>query len=195
MYLFFDTETTGLPKHWGAPVTDLNNWPRLVQLAFVLTDAAGSVLQQTDIIVKPDGYTIPVEASRIHRITQEKAEAEGIPLSDAVELFRDALVKSKYLVAHNISFDEKIMGCEFLRLGKDNPMPTRKGLCTMKESTNYCAIPGARGGYKWPKLQELHMRLFKTTFDEAHNAAADIGATVKCFFAMKEKHIAFTTNN
>ena len=28
MYLFFDTETTGLPKRWNAPVTDLENWPR-----------------------------------------------------------------------------------------------------------------------------------------------------------------------
>jgi len=30
MYLFFDTETTGLPRNWKAPVTDLDNWPRMV---------------------------------------------------------------------------------------------------------------------------------------------------------------------
>ncbi len=33
MYLFFDTETTGLPRNWHAPASDLANWPRLIQLA------------------------------------------------------------------------------------------------------------------------------------------------------------------
>ena len=27
MYLIFDTETTGLPKNFKAPITDTDNWP------------------------------------------------------------------------------------------------------------------------------------------------------------------------
>ena len=42
MYLFFDTETTGLPKNWKAPITDLENWPRLVQLAWLVYDNIGN---------------------------------------------------------------------------------------------------------------------------------------------------------
>ena len=53
MYLFFDTETTGLPKRWNAPVTDLENWPRLVQLAWIMYDDRGNMLESRDVIVKP----------------------------------------------------------------------------------------------------------------------------------------------
>ncbi len=35
-YVFFDTETTGLPLNWKAPVTELENWPRLIQLAYIV---------------------------------------------------------------------------------------------------------------------------------------------------------------
>ena len=65
MYLFFDTETTGLPKRWNAPVTDLENWPRLVQLAWIMYDDRGNMLESRDVIVKPEGFTIPPEASRV----------------------------------------------------------------------------------------------------------------------------------
>ena len=73
MYLFFDTETTGLPKNWKAPVTDLNNWPRLVQLAFLYYDNNGNKISGGDFIIKPEGFTIPADASRIHGISTEKA--------------------------------------------------------------------------------------------------------------------------
>ena len=55
MYLFFDTETTGLPARWNAPVTDVENWPRLVQLAWIMCDAQGNTLESRNAIVKPPG--------------------------------------------------------------------------------------------------------------------------------------------
>ena len=64
MYLFFDTETTGLPRNWKAPVTDLNNWPRLVQLAYLLYDNKGNKISGGDFIIKPNGFTIPTDASK-----------------------------------------------------------------------------------------------------------------------------------
>jgi len=77
MYLFFDTETTGLPRNWKAPVTDLNNWPRLVQLAYLLYDENGNKITGGDYIIKPEGFTIPINASRIHGISTERAIREG----------------------------------------------------------------------------------------------------------------------
>lgn len=74
MYLFFDTETTGLPKNWKAPVTDLNNWPRLVQLAY---DSNGNKISGGDFIIKPEGFSIPTESSRIHGISTERALRAG----------------------------------------------------------------------------------------------------------------------
>jgi DNA polymerase III epsilon subunit-like protein len=188
VYLFFDTETTGLPRSWSAPVTALDNWPRLVQLAYMAYDGEGGLIAAVDTIVKPEGFTIPVESSRIHGITTERALAEGRDLGGVLRDFKALLDPARYLVAHNISFDEKIMGAEFLRNGLPDIPAAKHKICTMHSTTEYCAIPGPRG-YKWPKLTELHRKLFNADFSEAHNAAADIAATAKCFWELKERGI------
>lgn len=188
VYLFFDTETTGLPRSWSAPVTALDNWPRLVQLAYMAYDGEGGLIAAVDTIVKPQGFTIPVESSRIHGITTERALAEGKDLGEVLRDFKALLDPARYLVAHNISFDEKIMGAEFLRNGLPDIPAAKNKICTMHSTTEFCAIPGPRG-YKWPKLTELHRKLFNADFSEAHNAAADIAATAKCFWELKERGI------
>ncbi len=184
MYLFFDTETTGLPRNWKAPVSDLNNWPRLVQLAYLHFDENGNRISGGDFIIKPEGFKIPADASRIHGISNEKALKEGVLLSGVLQIFQNLIVDSEILVAHNMSFDEKIIGAEFLRLGMENSIPAKRKICTMQSSTNFCALIGPYG-YKWPKLSELHYKLFKTGFEEAHNAAVDINATAKCFWELR----------
>jgi DNA polymerase-3 subunit epsilon len=184
MYLFFDTETTGLPKNWKAPVTDLNNWPRMVQLAWLLFDTDGKKLAGDDYIIKPEGFTIPIETSRIHGISTERAIEEGKPLRSVLEEFSTLIEESEYLVAHNISFDEKIVGAEFLRNKMKDGTAEKPKICTMHSSTNFCQIPGPYG-LKWPKLSELHYILFSTGIEEAHNAAIDINATAKCFWELK----------
>jgi DNA polymerase III subunit epsilon len=185
MYLFFDTETTGLPRNWKSPVTDLNNWPRLVQLAYLHFSNDGQLLASRNFIIKPENFKIPLESSRIHGISTERALSEGIALSIALNDFKEKMEQSKYLVAHNMSFDEKILGAEYLRNRLPNELIQKRKICTMDLSTNYCAIKGPYG-YKWPKLSELHQKLFGTGFDEAHNAAVDIMATAKCFWEMKK---------
>ena len=184
MYLFFDTETTGLPKNWKAPVTDIHNWPRLVQLAYLLYDNDGNQISGGDFIIKPEGFIIPIEASRIHGISTEKANTEGQALLTVLQTFHDLINQAEYLVAHNMSFDEKIVGAEFLRNKMQNTIPAKKKICTMHSTTDFCKISGPYG-YKWPKLSELHYKLFKKGFDEAHNAAVDINATAKCFWELK----------
>lgn len=185
MYLFFDTETTGLPRNWKAPLSDLNNWPRLVQLAWLHYDKDGNKIAENNYIIKPDGFTIPVDASRIHGISNEMALSKGISLQEVLNEFQNLIVQASYLVAHNMSFDEKIVGAEFLRKNMVNSIVKKNKICTMEKSTNYCKINGPYG-YKWPKLSELHYKLFKTGFDEAHNAAVDINATAKCFWQMRK---------
>jgi len=185
MYLLFDTETTGLPKNYKAPVTDTNNWPRLVQIAWLLFDNNGNEIDNRDYIIKPEGFTIPVEASNVHGISTEQALIEGEDLKKILVIFAAEIEKADYLVAHNISFDEKIVGAEFVRKGIKSKLFDKKQICTMKSSTNYCQLPG-QYGYKWPNLMELHKKLFGHGFEEAHNAAADIGATAKCFWELKK---------
>lgn len=184
MYLFFDTETTGLPRNWKAPVSDLNNWPRLVQLAYLYYDNNGNKISGGDFIIKPEGFIIPPDASRIHGISTERAQREGQSLNTVLQHFNSLIEQAKYLVAHNMAFDEKIVGAELLRNGMRNSIQAKNKICTMERTTDFCAIDGPYG-YKWPKLSELHYKLFRTGFEEAHNAAVDITATAKCFWELK----------
>ena len=189
MYLFFDTETTGLPKNWNAPASNTKNWPRLVQLACLLYDENGDLKENCDYIILPDGYTIPKDAARVHRITTERAMKEGIELKMVLEKFRELLNKSTQLVAHNMAFDEKIIGAEFHRTFGNDPLPNKSKICTMKhpDVLDYCALPPFRyGSYKWPRLSELHFKLFGEYFEEAHDASVDIQATAKSFWELKK---------
>jgi DNA polymerase III epsilon subunit-like protein len=184
MYLFFDTETTGLPRNWKAPVTDINNWPRMVQIAWILCDEAGNRIEQSDYIITPENYTIPKQSSDVHGITTERAYEEGVDLTKVLKEFNEYCDEANYIVAHNIKFDEKIIGAEFLRKNIETKFFEKQKLCTMNSSTDFCKIPGPYG-YKWPKLSELHIQLFGLDFADAHDASADINATEKCFWEMR----------
>ncbi|MBI2120064.1 MAG: 3'-5' exonuclease [Parcubacteria group bacterium] len=187
-YVFFDTETTGLPRSWKAPVTDLANWPRLVQIAWESYDGDGNKLCEESFIIKPEGFTIPADSAKVHGISTERAEREGVPLAGVLQKFHDLVNEAEVLVAHNVSFDEKIIGAEFLRARMENILDKKKKICTMENSTKLCAIEG-KYGLKWPKLAELHQKLFGADFEEAHNAAVDIRATARCFWEMKRQGI------
>ena len=186
MYLIFDTETTGLPKSWNAPITDTDNWPRCVQIAWQLHDEMGNVLEHNDFLIQPEGYNIPFDAERIHGISTELAAQEGIDLEKGLHLFNEALAKTKFIVGQNLQFDLNIMGCEFHRLGVETPLAKLPILDTCTEKTaTLCQIPGGRGGkFKLPTLTELHKHLFGTDFNEAHNATADVEATTRCFLEL-----------
>ena len=190
MYLFFDTETTGLPESYDAPASDVENWPRLVQFAWVLTDEDGNELRSQAFIIRPDGFKIPQSATRVHGITTETANRLGIEIKRALAAFVGDLSAAEVLVAHNIQFDERIVGAEFFRAGrKKSPLAGKALYCTMRSSTTFCKLPGGPRGYKWPTLEELHEALFGTSFESAHNAIADVRACAKCFFELKHKGV------
>ena len=188
-YLIFDTETTGIPKNYNAPVSDLNNWPRLVQIAWMHCDNSGKILSKSSYIVKPQGFIIPENVVKIHGISTEKANNEGIALKTVLNEFSTAISRSSFLVAHNVKFDENIVGAEFLREKIESRLFSIPKICTQVMSTNYCKLSGPYGKYKWPKLSELHHKLFNVSYEDAHDAAADVKACAKCFFELKNKGI------
>jgi DNA polymerase III subunit epsilon len=132
MLLFFDTETSGLPRSHHAPVSDLANWPRIVQIAWLLTDQQGTTHQAVEAIIRPEGFSIPADAARVHGITTARALTEGQLLSEVLQQFLAALRQADILIAHNLAFDEKVLGAELLRCGLPNPLPTLRCHCTME---------------------------------------------------------------
>jgi len=186
MYLIFDTETTGLPKRWNAPITDTDNWPRCIQIAWQLHDNMGHCLEHQDYLIRPEGFNIPYDAEKIHGISTELASEQGLGLSEVLDLFNIALSKATFVVGQNVGFDLNIMGCEFHRLQVVSPLNQLPILDTCTEKTaSMCQIPGGRGGkFKLPTLTELHQFLFNKPFGEAHNATADVEATTRCFLEL-----------
>jgi DNA polymerase III epsilon subunit-like protein len=200
MFLFFDTETTGLPKRYDAPFYDSDNWPRLVQLSTILFDKSGNEVKGRNFIICPDGFEIPAETSKIHGITTERAKAEGLAIRDVLPLFFSDLSLSGIVVGHNVDFDLAIVAAEVFRsLGREAGKTAidvkmkagRRFICTMRSGENLCKLPGKyEGKYKWPKLAELYAALFEgANFAEAHNSEKDVAACAKCFFEMKRRGI------
>lgn len=185
MYLIFDTETTGLPQNFTAPLSDSDNWPRMVQIAWQLHDDQGNLIENQDYIIKPEGYDIPFNATRIHGISTKMANEEGRDLKEVLDEFSEVLKKAKVVAGHNIEFDYNIVGAEFYRKGMDNILETIHSADTMKLGTDFCQLGGGKNGkYKSPKLEELYEKLYGRKFEEAHNAAADVNATAQVFFEM-----------
>ena len=189
MYIIFDTETTGLPRSWKAPITDTENWPRCVQIAWQLHDKWGNLIEAKDYLIKPDDFNIPFDAEQIHGISTELAEERGVDIKQVLIEFNEALNKAKFVVGQNVGFDNNIMGCEYYRYNIETELNSKPVLDTCTEVTaQLCKIPGGRGGkFKLPTLTELHEFLFDEPFAEAHNATADVEATARCFFELIRK--------
>ena len=191
MYLIFDTETTGLPKNFAAPITDISNWPRCVQIAWQLHDEMGNLIEHQDYLINPKDFNIPFDAEKIHGISTELAIANGKPLSEVLDRFNASMLKSKFIVGQNVGFDVNIMGCEFHRMGIETTMNSMPVLDTCTETTaSLLKLPGGRGGrFKLPTLTELYTFLFGVPFSDAHNATADVEATTRCFLELINRQV------
>ncbi len=179
MKLFFDTETTGLAD-FRAPI-DAPSQPRLVQLAAILTTDDLQEISAVNLRVRPDGFVIPAQAAGVHGVTTEMATATGIRGGAALEVFIALAQPASVLVAFNFDYDRIVMGNEFAKCGfAQSIFELRPGFCAMKPMTNVCRLPGARG-YKWPKLQEAYQHCFGKPFEKAHDALADVRATIAVY--------------
>lgn len=203
--LFYDTETSGLPL-WGEP-SEHPAQPHIVQLAGLLVDLnTREVLQQMDVIVKPDGWTIPEEVANIHGITTERALAEGIPEDQALEQFL-AMWDRRLRIAHNESFDMRIVRIACKRF-RDSLNPTGevafsdewkagRAACTQVISTPILKLPptakmkaARRNHHKSANLGEAFEFFMGRPMENAHNAMADVLACKDVYFAALDHQAA-----
>lgn len=183
MILIFDTETTGKCDFKAPP--EAPHQPRCVQLAAMLFDPNGEPQSAMNFIIRPQGFLIPKEASDIHGITNPIAQQLGIPMHVALQAFHQLAKAADVLVAFNIAFDELILRGECHHAAHPHLFDSKPKFCAMLASKDHCRLPGKFGDYKWPKLQEAHRHFFGTDFEDAHDAFADVRATGKVYFALK----------
>jgi DNA polymerase III epsilon subunit-like protein len=190
-FLIFDTETTGLPKRFYASWEALDNWPRMTQIGALLINEEGKELDRISSLIRPDGWEVPKEKFFIeNNMSTERCMKEGLDVWHVLRQFQDMLKRADYKVAHNIAFDNPIIGSEMIRAGIAHQLfKYKKGVCTMKSTTNFVKIKSHAGGNKWPKLIELHRTLFGVDFVGAHDAMADVEATKNCFLECLNRNI------
>ncbi|WP_185864234.1 DNA polymerase III subunit alpha [Blattabacterium cuenoti] len=191
MYFIFDTETTGLPRSYKVPISNTNNWPRLVQLAWQTHDIMGNIIDFKNFIIKPNDYDIPFNAFKIHGITNEKAEKYGENINHVLHELKKSIDKSKCIVGHNLEFDIKVVECEFFRQKIEISFEKKKKLDTKIISAPHCKLlsigsnnSNRKKKFKWPTLSELYNFLFKENVPNAHHAGNDVKATARCFFEL-----------
>lgn len=186
--LFFDTETTGKINDFKASVKDFHLFPRIIQLAYILTDENGNTLESYSELIKPDGWEMPTDQFWIDNgFSQQISEVMGVPIKDALDGFVKNLNECDLIVAHNISFDQRIVGAEMCRF--DMSAEKKEKFCTMLGTVDVCKIPGNYGKAKWPKLEELYDFLFSEKIEDAHDALGDVKSTVRCFFELHKRNL------
>lgn len=188
MELFFDTETSGLPKD-SLALDDLAQ-PYMVQLGLILSDK-DEIHHKVNLIVKADGREMNPYAQKIHGITVERSDKVGFAPQIILNILREFLHKADLIVSHNYSFDAKIIKIACALTGDTTTHELFNNtpyFCTMKESTDICQLPKKRGkGFKYPKLEELHEFLLNRSFENAHDALGDALAMRDCYYALIER--------
>lgn len=194
MILFYDTETTGLPL-WRKP-SEHPDQPHICQLAALLTDDEGNGYGSMDMLIRPDGWTIPDEATEIHGISTEKATQGGVPANIAIGAFLGMWRKSDIRVAHNESFDARLVRIQLKR--GDGPdcvdeWKAGKAFCTLKAATGIVNLPPTEkmlaSGFnkpKPPKLGECIKHFFGEELEGAHDALVDVRACARVYFHLRK---------
>lgn len=186
MYLIFDASALKKPLTYKAPVTDTFSWPRMIHLSWIMLGEDLKPIKDYNCVIKPVEYKLSEEACEHHGIDAEKAE-QGDDLVEVLNQFKESIDDAKYIFSHNLSYNQSIVGAEFVRKKISHKLFHSETYCLMQEGTYYCKLRGKRGGYKWPTLQEMHTILFKQKYSPANNARADVIAASRCFIMLKHK--------
>jgi DNA polymerase III epsilon subunit-like protein len=205
--LVFDTETTGLPNSKIINPDTLNFWPHIVQFSYVIYDInLNDIVETHDSIINVKDIIIPEETIKIHGITKDISNKKGVAIELVLNEFFYHLCNVDLLVGHNVSFDINMVKVELLRMIYENKLISEKEIntcnynlhyltnfknicCTLKDSIDVCNIKAidrfGKEYIKFPKLIELHEKLFESTPNNLHNSFNDILVTLRCFMKLK----------
>ena len=189
----FDTETTGFINKKDP---DLNNQPYIVQFAWILwelKDGQYTEIKRINKLVKPK-IAIPYASSQVHHIYDIDVK-NSASIEESIDEFVDYINSPDIIIGHNIEYDEEMIKLELKRLWREHDYKPKQIKCTMKETVDFCAIRWNGERFKYPKLWELHKKLFWEYFIWAHDAMVDVEATQRCFLELVSKDIIHVDNS
>lgn len=198
-YIFFDTETTGLPRDRRLPAISGNgNWPEIVSLSWILYEDTRFVRAQS-YIVQPNGWRIGPDSSAIHGIDHDFACRHGLDLDYVLEQFRNEAFECDVVVAHNLAFDLNVIDaawywhiCPERGLHSKPPFGWPKTqICTAEYGKDICKFPFPRGGegFRFPKLAELYTKVVGRSPPRAlHCSLNDTLFLAELFFHLRPAH-------
>ncbi|HET8827996.1 MAG TPA: 3'-5' exonuclease [Pelobium sp.] len=183
-FLVIDTETSGLPKKWDAPYQTKNNWPHVLQIAWLIYNSKGELVKKENHYLKPADFKITKASTKIHQITLDFLREKG---EDRLKIFKDfsndISAYQPLIIAHFAELDFCMVGAEYHRLQLPNPMAECDLFCTLKASASYVKNPA----FKFLKLNVFYKTLFKKRPKNLHNALADAELTAEIFFHLLQK--------
>lgn len=190
--LVFDTETTGFINK---KELNLDAQPYIIQFAGILWELQNweyKEIWRKDILIKPP-IPIPYWASQVHHIYDIDVKDSPV-MKDQIEEMMNFLSQADIIIGHNIEYDESMIKLELKRLEKLHLYAPNQVLCTMKTTVDYCALQWNWARFKYPKLWELHKKLFGEYFVGAHDAMVDVEATLKCFLELEKQNVITIEN-
>ena len=184
-YLILDTESNGLFDY--KKPADADGQPRMASIAMIFCNDQLEVEREYTAFIRPNGWTMTADATRVNGITDEFLNEHGVEISEALNEYTSAVDNGAITVAHNVSHDAKMLRAELRRAGMDDRFERAPNICTMRGLTDVCKIPprGNRGGYKWPSLSEACVFFHMEEFGD-HTAMADARACLELLRKMKD---------
>jgi DNA polymerase III subunit epsilon len=183
----FDTETTGFIDK---KESDLEKQPRIIQFAGILGEIVNDSfkeLEKVNIMINP-GVPIPFWASQVHHIYDIDVQ-NAKKIDEVIDTILHYINSPDIVIGHNIEFDDEMIRLELKRLNREFDYHPKQTLCTMKQTVDFCQLIGNGERFKYPKLWELHKKLFWEYFIWAHDALVDVEATLKCFIELNKTWI------
>lgn len=192
-FLFLDTETTGFAK--GGTLIQYGQ-ARVCQLAMILADEKAKKIAEFSTLIKPTDWEISAGAEKCHGISQQECELHGLDIEDVMDIYHDLSRKAGMNVAHNMSFDKRMMNIESAyhtgNTGERLEQRPVSWFCTQEKSTQVCQIPptpkmmaAGRHHYKAPTLEEAYKHFTGFGLDGAHDAMVDTRACMTVFFGLR----------
>lgn len=175
--IVLDTETTGLDRN-----------ARVIEVAWVVTTVDLDVVTRGSLVLRGDGHGGSPSARAVHQIS----DAEICKAPEFCDVWPEIsrLFEGRLLVAHNASFDRRMLNYELSRTGSGL---VDRMACTMvlARQLGYADIGRPGPGFRSAKLEELSRRL-NLGVQPTHRALKDAETAVELLRFLQLRHPAET---